>query len=105
MLKFILVLLLVICSLNLFAQTDSLQINQVDSLIQQNRELSEALRIYGKQQVIANYISIISFGTVIIGTICGIPVAPLLLTTGICDGITLVITGRAARRLAHRKKY
>ena len=87
------------------AQTDSceLQSIKVDSLIKDNVELSNAMTIYGRQQVIANCISVISFTTVIVGTLCGAPIASVVLVTGICDGATLLITGRAARKLAHRK--
>ena len=74
-----------------------------DSLIKDINETSNAVRLYGKQQVVVNYISIVSFTVVIVGTILGIPTSPLLLTTGLCDFATLLVSGHSARKLAHRK--
>ena len=76
---------------------------KIEMLEKENHEVSNALRLYGIQNVTANYISIISFSTVILGTILGAQTSQILLVTGLCDFATLIITGHAARKLAHRK--
>ena len=99
--KQILITILLVISLNCFSQyNDSIRIVTLEK---QTYEINKALVIYGKQNVIANYITIVSFTTVIGGTILGAPTAKVLLVTGLCDLATLIITGRAARRLAHKK--
>jgi len=104
---FFLFLMLFFCN-TIFAQKNDtcidniILVNRIDSVTNKNKEIDSAVTMYGKQLVIANYISIVSFSTVIIGTIIGMPASPLLLTTGVCDFATLLISGHAAKKLARR---
>lgn len=75
------------------AQSDSLRINQIDS----------TLRVYGKQQTIANKITIVSIATIGIGTILGIPAGPLLVVNTIADLTTILISSKSNKRLSKHK--
>ena len=80
-------------SLNVYCQSDSLRLNSIDS----------TLRTYGKQQSIANKITIVSIATIGIGTIIGIPAAPLLVVNTAADLITILITSKSNKKLAKHK--
>lgn len=80
-------------SLNVYSQSDSLRLNSIDS----------TLRTYGKQQSIANKITIVSIATIGIGTIIGIPAAPLLVVNTAADLITILITSKSNKKLAKHK--
>lgn len=75
------------------AQSDSLRINQIDS----------TLRVYGKQQTIANKITIVSIATIGIGTILGIPAGPLLIVNTIADLTTILISSKSNKKLSKHK--
>ena len=75
------------------AQSDSLRINQIDS----------TLRVYGKQQTIANKITIVSIATIGIGTILGIPAGPLLVVNTIADLTTILISSKSNKKLSKHK--
>ena len=72
------------------AQEDSIKFDNID----------KTLKMYGKDQTIANKISIVSVVSVEIGTIIGIPVTPLLLITSACDLTTILVSGKANKKLA-----
>ena len=80
-------------SLNVYSQSDSLRLNSIDS----------TLRTYGKQQSIANKITIVSIATIGAGTILGIPAAPLLVVNTAADLVTILITSKSNRKLAKHK--
>jgi hypothetical protein len=93
--KKVLLGLMMLVNLNGYSQiqSDSVRINQIDS----------TLREYGKQQTIANKITLVSIGTIVIGTAIGIPAAPLLIVNTIADLTTIIISGKSNRRLAKHK--
>ena len=76
-----------------FSQSDSLRLNSIDS----------TLRDYGKQQTIANKITIVSIVTIGVGTIIGIPAAPLLVVNTMADLVTILISSKSNKRLAKHK--
>lgn len=78
----------------------------IDTLIKQQEDsikfdnIDKTLRMYGKDQTIANKISIVSVVSVVIGTIVGVPATPLLLITSVCDLTTILVSGKANKKLA-----
>lgn len=91
--KKLFVIVMMCLSLNVYSQSDSLRLNSIDS----------TLRTYGKQQSIANKITIVSIATIGIGTIIGIPAAPLLVVNTAADLITILITSKSNKKLAKHK--
>ena len=91
--KQLLLILLLGISLNVYPQSDSLRLNTIDS----------TLREYGKQQTIANKITIVSIVTIGVGTILGIPAEPLLIVNTIADLTTLLVSSKSNRKLAKHK--
>ena len=75
-------------------QSDSIRLNQIDS----------TLRDYGKQQTIANKITLVSIVTIIGGTALGIPAAPLLIVNTIADLTTIIVSAKANKRLSKHAK-
>ena len=90
--KKVICLLLLIPTL-LFSQSDSLRLNSIDS----------TLREYGKQQTIANKITIVSIVSIGVGTILGVPAAPLLIVNTVADLTTILITSKSNKRLSKHK--
>ena len=91
--KFIITLILILgVSIQSQSQTksDSLRINEIDN----------TLREYGKQQTIANKITIVSIVTIGIGTILGIPAEPLLVINTLADLTTILISSKSNKRLS-----
>ena len=80
-------------SINLYSQSDSMRLNSIDS----------TLREYGKQQTIANKITIVSIATIGVGTIIGVPAVPLLIVNTAADLVTILITSKSNRKLAKHK--
>ena len=91
--KWVTIVLLILSLHTTQAQSDSLRINQIDS----------TLRVYGKQQTIANKITIVSIATIGIGTILGIPAVPLLVVNTIADLTTILISSKSNKRLSKHK--
>ena len=91
--KKLLTILLLLISLNGYSQSDSLRLERIDS----------TLRTYGKQQSIANKITIVSIATITIGTIIGIPAEPLLIVNTAADLVTILITSKSNKKLAKHK--
>ena len=79
--------------LNGFSQKDSLRLDSIDS----------TLREYGRQQTIANKITIVSISSIVIGTIIGIPAAPLLIINTACDFVTIIVSSKSNKKLAKHK--
>jgi hypothetical protein len=75
-----------------------------DSLITKRMDnIDSTMRVYGKQQSIANKISIVSIVTISVGTIIGIPPAPLLIVNTVGDLVTILITSKSNRKLSQHK--
>ena len=94
--KFIITLILILgVSIQSQSQTktDSLRINEIDI----------TLREYGRQQTIANKITIVSIVTIGIGTILGIPAEPLLVVNTLADLSTILISSKSNKRLSKHK--
>lgn len=91
--KKILIITLLFLTTNLYSQSDSLRLERIDSTI----------REYGRQQTIANKITIVSIVTIGVGTIVGIPAAPLLVVNTVADLVTILITSKSNRRLSKHK--
>ena len=91
--KKLLTILLLVVSLNVHSQSDSVRLERIDS----------TLRTYGKQQSIANKITIVSIATIGVGTILGIPAAPLLIVNTAADLVTILITSKSNKKLAKHK--
>ena len=96
--KFIITLILILgVSIQSQSQTktDSLRINEIDI----------TLREYGRQQTIANKITIVSIVTIGIGTILGIPAEPLLVVNTLADLSTILISSKSNRRLSKHQSH
>ena len=78
----------------------TLSLEQLNSL--KIEHIHNELNVYGKSQNIANKISAISIVAVLGGTLLGLPAAPLLVATSMCDLATLVISNRANKKLADK---
>lgn len=75
-----------------------------DSLITKRMDnIDSTMRVYGKQQSIANKISIVSIVTISVGTIIGIPPAPLLIVNTVGDLVTILITSKSNKKLSQHK--
>lgn len=93
MIKFTMVLMLILLvsiQVQSQTQTDSLRINEID----------KTLREYGKQQTIANKITIVSIITIGVGTIIGIPAEPLLVINTLADLVTIMVSSKSNRKLS-----
>jgi Na+/H+ antiporter NhaC len=91
--KKILLGLLLLITTNVYSQSDSIRINQIDS----------TLRVYGKQQSTANKITIVSIATIGIGTMLGVPAVSLLVVNSVADLATLLITNKSNKKLSKHK--
>ena len=91
--KRLLIILTLFITTNLYSQSDSLRLEKIDSTI----------REYGRQQTIANKITIVSIITIGVGTVVGIPAAPLLVVNTVADLVTILITSKSNRRLSKHK--
>jgi hypothetical protein len=79
--------------------------SQDSTLIKRMDNIDSTMRVYGKQQSIANKITIVSIVTISLGTIVGIPAAPLLIVNTVGDLVTILITSKSNRKLSeHRSK-
>jgi formate hydrogenlyase subunit 3/multisubunit Na+/H+ antiporter MnhD subunit len=79
--------------------------SQDSTLIKRMDGIDSTLRVYGKQQSIANKITIVSIVTISLGTIIGIPAEPLLIVNTVADLVTILITSKSNRKLSqHRSK-
>ena len=65
--------------------------------------IDSTMRLYGKQQTVANKITIVSIFTIGIGTIVGIPAAPLLVVNTVADLVTIMITSKSNKKLSEHK--
>jgi hypothetical protein len=90
--KKLLIMFLLIPTLS-FSQSDSLRLERIDS----------TMREYGRQQTIANKITIVSIVTIGVGTVIGIPAVPLLIVNTLADLVTITITSKSNKRLAKHK--
>jgi hypothetical protein len=93
--KKILIGLFLMVGLNSYSQ-DSLLTKRMD-------KIDSTIRVYGKQQSIANKITIVSIATITIGTIVGIPATPLLIVNTVGDLVTILITSKSNRKLSEHK--
>ena len=91
--KKLLIGLILLLTLNVYSQSDSTRLNSIDS----------TLREYGRQQTIANKITIISISSIVIGTIVGIPATPLLIINTACDFVTIIVSSKSNKKLAKHK--
>ena len=76
-----------------YSQSDSLRLQRIDSTI----------REYGKQQSLANKITIVSIATIGVGTILGVPAIPLLIVNTVADLTTILITSKSNKKLSKHK--
>jgi hypothetical protein len=75
-----------------------------DSLLTKRMDnIDSTMRVYGKQQSIANKITIVSIVTIGVGTIVGIPAAPLLVVNTVADLVTILITSKSNKKLSQHK--
>jgi len=76
-----------------------------DTLTRRMDNIDSTMRTYGKQQSIANKITIVSIATITVGTILGVPATPLLIVNTVGDLITILITSKSNRKLSqHNSK-
>jgi len=95
----LLFLVLMLFTLGLSAQTrDTTKIN-ADEQIRFDR-IDSTLHEYGKQQTVANKITVVSILFVVGGTVIGVPTMPLLVATSMCDLATLIVSSKANKRLS-----
>lgn len=90
--KVILILVVLLWTLCVNAQDTTLT-NRVTNI---EREM----QTYGRDQRIANKISLVSIITVVGGSIIGVPTLPLLIGTAACDLATLIVSSKANKRLS-----
>jgi len=93
--KNILITIFLIIGLNCYSQ-DTVLSKRMDGI-------DSTLRVYGKQQTVANKITIVSIFTIGIGTIVGIPAAPLLVVNTVADLVTILITSKSNKKLSEHK--
>lgn len=74
-----------------------------DTLTRRMDNIDSTMRTYGKQQSIANKITIVSIATITIGTILGVPATPLLIVNTVGDLITILITSKSNKKLSQHK--
>lgn len=91
----ILIVTFLLTGFNSFSQ-DSLLTKRMDNI-------DSTMRTYGKQQSIANKITIVSIATITIGTILGVPATPLLIVNTVGDLITILITSKSNKKLSQHK--
>lgn len=77
-------------------------VSQMDSVNIKIEHIHEELTTYGKGQALANKISAISVIAVLGGTLAGIPAAPLLVFTSLCDLTTILISNKANKKLSDK---
>ena len=65
--------------------------------------IENQLNQYGKEQHIANKITVVTIATIVIGTIVGVPAEPLVIVNSIADLTTLIVTYRANKKLQKSK--
>ncbi len=76
-----------------------------DTLTRRMDNIDSTMRTYGKQQSVANKITIVSIATITVGTILGVPATPLLIVNTVGDLITILITSKSNRKLSkHNSK-
>ena len=93
--KKILIGIFLMIGLNSYSQ-DSLLTKRMDNI-------DSTMRVYSKQQSVANKITIVSIVTIGVGTIVGIPAAPLLVVNTVADLVTILITSKSNRKLSEHK--
>ena len=91
--KLLVILLISLLWAHFVNAQDSVRLERIDS----------TLREYGRQQTIANKISIVSVSLVLGGTIVGAPAVPLLVGTSLCDLATILVSSKSNKRLAKHK--
>ena len=94
--KVILILIVILWTLCVNAQQDTTLTNRVTNI-------ETEMQRYGRDQRIANRISLVSIVTVVGGSIIGIPTLPLLIGTSVCDLATLMVSSNANKRLSKSK--
>ena len=72
---------------------DSVRLERIDS----------TLREYGRQQTIANKITLVEIGSIAVGTIAGINPVILVGINTVCDLVTLLVSSKSNKRLAKHK--
>lgn len=77
-------------------------VSSIDSLNYKVEHIHAELTTYGKGQALANKISAVSVIAVLGGTLAGIPAAPLLVFTSLCDLTTILISNRANKKLSDK---
>ena len=92
--KKILIVIFLLTGFNSFSQ---------DTLTRRMDNIDSTMRTYGKQQSIANKITIVSIATITIGTILGVPATPLLIVNTVGDLITILITSKSNKKLSKHK--
>ena len=88
--KIILLLVVILWTLFVNAQSDTLRLQRIDS----------TLREYGRQQTIANKITLVEIGAIVAGTIAGINPVLLVGINTACDMATLIISSKSNKKLA-----
>jgi hypothetical protein len=96
--KFILIpILILLVPISVYSQTQT----QTDSL--RLEIIDETLREYGKQQSVANKITIVTIGVIGVGTLIGVPALPLLIVNTVGDLTMIIVTSRSNKKLSKHK--
>jgi hypothetical protein len=74
-------------------QSDSVRLEIID----------ETLREYGRQQSVANKITIVTITTIGVGTVLGVPALPLLIVNTVGDLVMILITNKSNKKLSKHK--
>ena len=93
--KKLLIGIFLMVGINAYSQ-DSLLTKRMDNI-------DSTMRTYGKQQSVANKITIVSIASITIGTILGVPATPLLIVNTVGDLITILITSKSNKKLSKHK--
>jgi hypothetical protein len=88
---------------NVYPKLDSIgAVSSIDSTNIKIEHIHAELTVYGKGQTLANKISAVSVIAVLGGTLVGIPAAPLLVFTSLCDLTTILISNKANKKLSNK---
>jgi Na+/H+ antiporter NhaC len=97
------IILVFLISFPLFSYSQSADTLKAEIVNERIEAIDSTLREYGKQQNIANKITIVSIASIGIGTLLGVPALPLLVINTAADLTTLIITNRSNKKLAKHK--
>jgi len=92
--RIIVLILLLGISIGLKAQVISERVDRIDSV----------LCTYGKQQSIANMVSIVSISVIGVCSIIGVPAEALIVVNMVADLTTIIITSKSNRKLSKHNR-